>query len=342
MKNNNAFEEFAPSVLQVYNNDKEAFWKAVMAPYLSDVNVFSMFRHRKAGMKILSTFKGLDDNAKQVLYDFSSPLGFDVTCWESLKLKSEYFKDAYPIYAFLAIWMEEEGLADILKNFEHILRASIFGIAGYGILDVNVDEKSSSPVEILTAQVLISEYETLLLNAFGVTPVNLEILHNIRSLFLKAEIKEKLVRGKKSPYTLENPKECGFKAAHLLTPFMLSLDSLGKTDLVEDYFEVFFLFGAVIQIIDDWKDLEEDLEVGHYSYITIGYEQLLDSMESKELAKHIRKDKKHIRSIYDICKDLINRSQSILKDINDPYLAKIVEVTELRLDSFFHKDLKMS
>lgn len=342
MKENNAFLEFAPSILEVYNNNKEAFWDAVMAPYLSDANVLTMFRHRKTGMKILSTFKGLDNNAKQVLNDFSTPLGFDVNAWESLKLKSEYFKDAYPIYAFLAVWMEEVGLTDLLENFEDILKAAVYGIAGYGILDVNVDRSSSLPVEILTAQALISEYETLLLKSFGVTEVNLEILNRIRSLFLGAEIKEKLVRGKKSPYSIESPKECGFKAAHLLTPFMLSLDRLGRSDLTEDYFDVFFLFGAVIQIIDDWKDLEDDLKVGHYSYVTLGYEQLIESKKPKEIAKILRKDKKHVRDSYDVCKDLIAQSKSILEDLNDPYLARIVEVTELRLDSFFRKDLKIS
>ena len=56
---------------------------------------------------------------------------------------------------------------------------------------------------------------------------------------------------------------------------MLSLDQLGKSDLIEDYFEVFFLFGAVIQIIDDIKDLEEYLNIDHYSYITLVYENLL-------------------------------------------------------------------
>ena len=45
-----------------------------------------MLRHRKAGMKILSTFKGLDTNAKQILTNFSSPMGFDVNIWERLRL----------------------------------------------------------------------------------------------------------------------------------------------------------------------------------------------------------------------------------------------------------------
>lgn len=337
----NAFQEFAPSILSVYEDSPEKFWKAVMAPYLSDSNVLTLLKHRKTGNKILSTFKGLDENAMEVLKDFSSPLGFDVSQWESLKLKSEYFKDAYPIYAFLAIWMKENGLNSLLENFGDILQAAVYGIAGYGILDVNVDKENSSPTEILTAQAVISEYETLLLKSFGVNEINLEILHKIRSLFLKAEIGEKLVRGKKSPYNLNEAVACGFKAAHLLTPFMLSLDCLGRSDLIDDYFEVFFLFGAVIQIIDDWKDLEEDLEVGHYSYITLGYEDLIKSKKPHEMAKIIKNDEKHVSDIYTICKDMISKSQSILADINDPLLGRIVEVTEMRLDSFFKKDLKM-
>ncbi|GAB6056362.1 hypothetical protein JCM15415_16780 [Methanobacterium movens] len=341
MKSNNAFLKFAPSILKIYNQDKDTFWKAVMAPYLSDSNILTMLRYRKIGKELMVAFKGLDENVKLELIDFSAPLGFDINNWNSLSVKSEYFKDAYPIFAFLVIWMEEEKLKDLIENFDDILKAAVFGIAGYGILDVNVDGEDSSPVEILTAQALISEYENLLLNVFGVSEVNLDILHRIRSLFLKAEIKEKSVRGKKSPYTLEKPIECGFKAAHLLTPFMLSLDRLDKSDLIEDYFKVFSLFGAVIQIMDDWKDLEEDLEVGHYSYVTLGFEEPLHSKKPSQMAKILKKDKIHIRKNYETCKDMLDQSISILKDINDPYLTRIVNVTELRLDSFFHKDLKM-
>jgi hypothetical protein len=51
---------------------------------------------------------------------------------------------------------------------------------------------------------------------------------------------------------------------------MLSLERLGKASLIEDYWEVFLLFGAAIQMIDDWNDLEDDLANGHYSYVTLG------------------------------------------------------------------------
>jgi 3-dehydroquinate synthetase len=55
--------------------------------------------------------------------------------------------------------------------------------AGYGILDENVDSDTPSPVEILTAQALIAEYETLALRIFGVSKVNLDILQRMRTCF---------------------------------------------------------------------------------------------------------------------------------------------------------------
>jgi hypothetical protein len=101
------------------------------------------------------------------LRDFSAPLGFDVTKWKSNRL--QYFKDAYPVFAFLAVWMDEEGLDEFVNNFGEILRAGVFAVAGYGILDVNVDSDAPSSVEILTAQALIAEYETLALRIFGIS-----------------------------------------------------------------------------------------------------------------------------------------------------------------------------
>src|SRR5690349_12064999 len=153
MDKRNAFDNFAPSILKVYHRDKEAFWSAVMAPFLADkTSLLAWLGHLKVDLGLLSAFKGLDDEARQVLKDFSAPLGLDVTTWKSNRL--QYFKDAYPVFAFLAVWMDEEGLTDLLQNFGDILRAGVFAVAGFGILDENVDSDTPSPVEILAAQAL--------------------------------------------------------------------------------------------------------------------------------------------------------------------------------------------
>jgi hypothetical protein len=332
------FGRFAPAVLRLYLRDKEAFWRAVMAPFLvSQISSLAWLGHLRVDIGLLSAFHGLDTQAKQVLADFGTPLGLDISRWKSNR--PQYFKDAYPVFAFLAVWMHEEGLHDFVNVFAEILRAGVFAVAGYGILDANVDSETPSQVEILTAQALVAEYETLALRIFGVSTVNLEIMHRMRALFLTAEIKEKASRGRVSPYRLENPEQLGAKGANAVTPFMLSLERLGKAPLIEDYWQVFLLFGAAIQMIDDWNDLENDLAVGHYSYVTLGLEGLLGAEEPKTIASRLRGDKKRLAETLATSKDMISRSRDILTRLDDPILARLVDVTEARVDAFFHKQL---
>jgi len=293
MNKRTAFDRFAPTILQVYHRDKEAFWAAVMAPFLANqVSLFSWFQHLKVDAGLLSAFNGLDAEARQTLKDFSAPLGLDVTRWKSNRL--QYFKDAYTVFAFLVVWMDEHGLIELLDQFGEILRAGVFAVAGYGILDENVDSDLSSPVEILTAQALIAEYETLALHVFGVSALNLDILHRMRTLFLNAEIREKSMRHKASPYRLEAPEQLGAKGANAVTPFMLSLERMGKASRIEDYWQVFLLFGAAVQMIDDWTDLEKDLAAGHYSYLTLGVENITKLNDPQKTAKLLRADPKRV------------------------------------------------
>jgi hypothetical protein len=336
-----AFEKFAPAILKVYYRDKTAFWAAVMAPFLANnISMLDWWKNLKVDLGLLAAFRGLDDEARSVLRQFSEPLGFDITRWESNRV--QYLKDAYPIFAFLAVWMDEQGLSDLMHSFADILKTGVFAVAGYGILDANVDKNTPSPVEILTAQALLAEYENLALRIFGVTTVNLDILYKMRSLFLQAEIKEKLGRGKASPYRFDQPKQLGAKGANAVTPFMLSLEHLGKAGLIGDYWEVFLLFGSAIQMIDDWQDLEGDLAAGHYSYVTLGYAGLDEVIDPRETARLLRGDLERVRQTYAVSKEMINQSRAILERLEDEYLVRFVDVTELRLESYFRKDLKMA
>lgn len=335
-----AFDRFAPAILKVYHRDKEAFWEAVMAPFLANqVSFLDWLRHIPIDLGLLSAFRGLDQAATQLLKDFSARLNLDVTGWKSNRL--QYFKDAYPVFAFLAVWMDDEGLSEYVENFASILQAGVFAVAGYGILDANVDSDAPSPVEILTAQALIAEYETLALNIFGVTPVNLEIMQRMRRLFLEAEIKEKAARGVASPYRLEHPEELGAKGANSVTPFMLSLERLGKADLIEDYWQVFLLFGAAIQMIDDWNDLESDLAAGHYSYVTLGFEKLHENKDPQRLARMLRDDRQRVRETYSRSKEMLAQARAVLERLQDRHLVRFVDVTEARLETYFRKELKL-
>lgn len=340
MSKRSAFDNFAPTILKVYHRDKEAFWSAVMAPFLAtDSPILSWLKHLRVDLGLLSAFRGLDEEARLLLKEFSARYGVDVSTWKSNRI--QYFKDAYPVFAFLAVWMEEAGLTDLVVRFGEILQAGVFAVAGYGILDENVDSNSPSPVEMLVAQSLISEYEKLALDIFGVTTVNLEIMHRMRSLFLEAEIREKSMRWKGSPYRLDEPKQLGAKGANSVTPFMLSLEQLGKTTLIDEYWEVFLLFGAAIQMIDDWQDLEKDLAIGHYSYVTLGFEKILPAIDPAQTARLLREDQQHVRNTYTTSKEMIAQSRTLLDRLGDQFLVRLVDITELRLDTYFQRDLKM-
>lgn len=333
-----AFEKFAPAILKIYRRDKEAFWAAVMAPFLAkETSLLDWWQHLRVDGGLLVAFRGMDAAAQQVLREFSAPLGFDLTQWKSNR--SQYFKDAYPVFAFLAVWMDEEGLDDLVARFGEILRAGVFAVAGYGILDENVDANQPSPVEILTAQALIAEYEMLALRIFGMTPANLEIFHKMRTLFLEAEIREKAMRGKASPYRLDHPEELGSKGANAVSPYMLSLEKLGRAARIDEYWQVFLLFGAAIQMIDDWQDLEGDLAAGHYSYVTLGCEKLLDLKNPKKTARLLRAETDHVRATYRKARAMIDQSWAILAQLDDHFLTRLVDVTELRLERYFRKDL---
>lgn len=332
------FEKFAPTVLEVYRRDKEAFWKALYAPFMSEQPLLiSIFSHFKTYRDLLPSVQGMNAAAEKILKDFGMPFGQDVTKWKS----SLYFKDFYSVFAFLVIWMEEQGLRDILPCFGDVLRAAVYGTTGYGVLDANLDGNEPSAEQILTAQALIAEYETLMLQAFGVTDTNLKIMHKMRSRFYAAEIREKSVRWKSSPYHIEHPEDCGAKAAHAVTPFMLSLEQAGKTALIDDYWEACMLFSGVVQVLDDWADLEQDLAHGHYSYVTLGFENFCNPTNSRQAARNIRADRMRMLEIYRRGKELIDWSRSIFEAVNDQCLARFVDIIGLRLDSYCRKKLKL-
>lgn len=330
------FESFAPAILKTYRRDKEAFWAAAMAPFMSDSTLISLWEHRKVTADLFLAFQRLDEDARQVLKDFSEPMEVDVSSWKSNR--SQYLKDAYPVFAFLVVWMDEIGLATLIEKFAEILHAGVLAVAGYGILDANVDSNDPLPVEILVAQALIAEYETRALDLFGVTANNLRIMHQMRTYFLRAEIKEKAARGKRSPYQLDNPKDLGTKGANALAPFMLSLEQLGKSNLIEDYWEVFLLFGAAIQIIDDWQDLEGDLAIGHYSYLTLLPGKLPELRDPKRASRILKEDRLRVLGTFTITQDMLFQARSILDRIDDQFLIRFVDITEVRLKAYFKKE----
>jgi hypothetical protein len=52
-----SFDKFAPTILNAYHRDKETFWAAIMAPFLSnDTSLFDWWRQLKVDVNLLFAF----------------------------------------------------------------------------------------------------------------------------------------------------------------------------------------------------------------------------------------------------------------------------------------------
>lgn len=121
MNNFKYFDGFAPAIIKVYRRDKEAFWKAVFTPFLANkVTLVGWLSNIGVDIGLQNAFRGLDNDARQLMQEFSAPFGFDITMWQSYRL--QYFNDAYAVFAFLAVWKDEMHLDNLIDHSREILR----------------------------------------------------------------------------------------------------------------------------------------------------------------------------------------------------------------------------
>lgn len=287
-------------------------------------------------------YKIFDNAVDSKLTVFAEQQGFNLLESSNYREKRDdgYFQIMYPVVIMFMIWLDQEGEEKILENLGKIFYSMMFGVAGYVILDSNLDETKENPAEILLSLSFIQEYERLLLEAFQFSPADYELLNHLKQLYLVAEIKEKRFRFVRSPYTIEHPEDCGYKAVHGYLPFVLLLQKIGKKDQIDDYLQFFYEWGAPLQIMDDIIDLEEDLKNGHYSYPTIGFEGLLSKQSPTEVAATIKSDVEHLKRLYHVCKELIESSRNRCVKLKADLLGYFVNILEARIDSFFSNIIK--
>lgn len=335
-----AFDGFAPKVLGVYSRDREGFWDAVLEPFLAYFSSPVKFlAQTKTRLDILGCFQGLDRDAKSALVNLGRPLGLDFTQWKSNRL--QYFTDAYPVFTFLALWMHENGQDLLLSRFGRILEAGVYAVSGYSILDDNVDSPSPRPVELLASKLLLAEYERVCLEAYGFTEENYRMLHRVHRLFLEAEVREKAARWKTSPYAADRPIDLGTKGLNAVVPLLLCLVQAGRAGQADLYIEMFLLVGAVIQMMDDWEDLEADLAIGHYSIVTLGAGTPPQGKDFRKLARELRGDRAWAAKTFRDCEQMAARAEALLRSVDDEVMLRLVEVTRTRARGFYRKTFGM-
>lgn len=294
-----------------------------------------------AEMMMAEAFEIFDEATDSILTEFAARKGVDLSKSPTYqKRRTEgYFRVMYPGIVMYMIWIDREGLQKTIERIGDIYASWMFGTAGYVMLDTNLDEGKENPVEILLSLAFIEEHERLLLETFEFEREDYKLLDRIKQLYLTAEINEKRLRFIRSPYTKGHPENCGYKAVHGYLPFIMLLQKSGKKDQIDDYLQLFYEWGAPLQIMDDLIDLEDDLKNGHYSYPTIGFEKDLSKRSADEMAKIILSDKNHLLHLNQVCKELIKSSRQRSLTLGADLFGYFIDRLEVSLDSYFNNIL---
>ena len=328
-------------ILQLYKETGPQSMESLTKSYLSSAPTAETAKDAAEGM-MAQAFKIFDDAVGSVLQAFAARQGYDLLESRNYRRRLEegYFRVSYPAIVMYMVWLDREGQKKSIENLGKIFQSTILGVAGYMILDSNLDEQKQNPAEILLSLSFIQEHDRLLLESFEFNIADYELLNRFKQLYLRAEIKEKRSRFKRSPYTVDHPEDCGYKAVHAYLPFALLLQKSGKGEQIDDYLQFFYEWGAPLQIMDDIMDLEEDLKNGHYSYPTLGFEKELSSWPPGELAAFITADMNHLKRLQLICKGLIDSSRNRCIRLKADLMGYFVDMLEARLDAFFSEMLK--
>lgn len=332
---------FLNQILQFYKQVGPQSMESLTKSYLSSAPTIETAKD-SAEEIMAQAFKIFDAAVDSVLTKFAAQQSFDLSKSKNYKHRFEegYFRVFYPAIVMYAAWLDREGQKKALENLDSIFASFMLGVAGYEILDSNLDENRATPEEILLTMSFIQECERLLLTSFEFEQADYELLNRFKQLFLRFEIREKQLRFKESPYKKEHPEACGYKAVHAYFPFFLLLQKSGKQNQINDYLQFFYEWGAPLQIMDDLMDLETDLSNGHYSYPTLGFEDKLHQLSPHELASLIRSDKEHIKNLQKICDELIGKSKTKCANLKADFFSYFVYILEERLHAYFSQLLK--
>lgn len=333
------FRRFAGTVRDFFIEDPEGFWAISTGKFLDYFAAPRAFlgRSRRAAAMI-KAFAEVKRDIARFLAEVDKAYGCEVRA--SKGYRPQYMQDALAVFALLAAWLADQGGEELLEDFDRILAAGVLAVAGYCLLDSTLDSEATAPVEVLTANILLAEYEALALDVFGAAPATRGAFHRVQSLFLASELKEKRARWKSCPYEEAEPKGMGTKGLNATSPLILSLAKLGKEELVPDYIEFFLLLGAPIQMIDDWTDLEDDLAIGHYSYMAMLHAKGGSLRDSA--AAPIRGDREAVRRTLEICEESLAAADAIMERLGDEVMLRLSRTIGTRTRDFYRKEFGLS
>src|SRR5512143_2080213 len=154
-------------ILQLYKEMGPQSMESLTKSYLSSAPTAETAKDAAEEM-MAQAFKIFDAAVDSVLRSFARRQGFDLSESRNYRRRMEegYFRVAYPAIVMYMIWLDREGQKKAVENLGRIFESTMLGVAGYMILDSNLDEQQQNPAEILLALSMIHEHDRLLLDCF--------------------------------------------------------------------------------------------------------------------------------------------------------------------------------
>lgn len=254
---------------------------------------------------------------------------------DELKSLPNYFDSVGGFTMSLIFWIEYNKVKISREELYKISEAMLIGSMGYRLIDFHNDEGLLGKESAIIGNYFIHSYEEILLDIFIDEEETFKILSKNVRLYSEVEFLEKRNRWKTCPFSWDEPEKIGYKSSPMYSVFELLLRKAEKSEKeIESLFNGVLYFSAVMQMLDDFSDIEEDLANGSETLIMSGfYEKFgVDVKISQELIQNFLNEER-ITKFYTTIQSLFDKARNIFTENEDDIMLLSVEIQNYNFNS---------
>ena len=246
---------------------------------------------------------------------------------EKLQLQeiSSYERSVQVYTLTVLFWAWRNGLALTESELSNLAQAAFEATLGYRLIDVHVDHGKLGAEAITLGTYLIRSHEHRLAKIFG-ADLALPILRRYADLCASVEYLEKTNRWRPCPFSWQDAKRIGLKAAPAFTIFHLMFARKGKPDIeIERLVDGLCYAFAAIQMSDDLADMPEDLGNGTETLAASGFYEWNGGREVNGARVREYFDQRRLRRFVHITLGLMNAAIVLFEKGQDEVLLLLAE-----------------
>ena len=254
---------------------------------------------------------------------------------EELKKLPNYFDSVGGFTMSLIFWIEYNNVKITRSELYKISEAMLIGSMGYRLIDFHYDEGLLGKESAIIGNYFIHNYEEILLDIFSDQEETFRILSRNVRLYSEVEFLEKRNRWKTCPFSWDEPEKIGYKSSPMYSVFELLLRKAEKSEKeIELLFNGVLYFSTVMQMLDDFSDIEDDLMNGFETLIMSGfYEKFgIDIKISQELIQSFLNEER-ITKFYNTTQSLFDKARKIFTENEDDIMLLSVEIQNYNFNS---------